>query len=156
MFNFYSIISTVGGLGWLKPAPGTIGSFAATLLAWPIHVYGPRYTLLSAAIAVFVLGWWAAENYQKNTGRGDAPEIVIDEFAGQWLVLAFAPPEIVYFVAAFVLFRIFDIFKPWPVSWADRSVKRGLGVMLDDVLAGLYAIFGLWIVAWGLREIGLQ
>ena len=69
--------------------------------------------------------------------------VVIDEIAGQWLVLLPAPLDPLAYASAFVLFRAFDIWKPWPVRWADRRVRGGLGIMLDDLLAAVYAILGL-------------
>lgn len=156
MIKIYVVVSTVGRLGYLRPAPGTIASLAAVFAAWPIHYYGGPYTLLAAAIAVFVLGWWAAERYQRETGIADGSEIVVDEVAGQWLTLAFTPPDLLFFVIGFLLFRFFDIVKPWPVGWADRRLKNGLGVMMDDVLAGLYAIFALWLIAWGIRQMEIM
>ena len=72
----------------------------------------------------------------------------IDEIAGQWAVLLFVPVDLIHYGIGFVLFRAFDIFKPWPVGWADREVKGGLGIMLDDVLAAVYAALVLWGVAW--------
>tara|TARA_Y100001936_G_scaffold236761_1_gene266519 strand:+ start:256 stop:678 length:423 start_codon:yes stop_codon:yes gene_type:complete len=139
----------------MGPAPGTVASLAAVLVAWPIQIYGGAYALLAATIAVFAIGWWAVANYQQQVGVIDAPEIVVDEVAGMWLTLSFAPPQIIYFVVGFALFRLFDISKPWPVSWADRQLKGGLGVMMDDVLAGLYAIFCLWVIAWIVHQAGL-
>ena len=70
----------------------------------------------------------------------DPGAIVIDEVAGQWLVLVAAPLDPLAYALAFLLFRIFDIWKPWPVRWADRHVKGGLGIMLDDILAAIYAV----------------
>jgi phosphatidylglycerophosphatase A len=83
-----------------------------------------------------------------KTGFEDPGAVVIDEVAGQWLVLAVAPLDVWYFAAAFVLFRVFDIAKPWPVSWADRRIKGGFGVMFDDILAGLYGAAVLLVVLW--------
>ena len=76
-------------------------------------------------------------------GCEDPKQVVIDEIAGQWLVLLIVPPGALEYALGFVLFRIFDIFKPWPVSWADRTIKGGFGVMLDDILAALYAMIVL-------------
>jgi len=70
--------------------------------------------------------------------------VVIDEVAGQWLTLLVAPPDLLLYLAGFLLFRLFDIRKPWPVSWADQSLPGGLGVMVDDLLAGLYAALFLY------------
>jgi phosphatidylglycerophosphatase A len=72
--------------------------------------------------------------------------VVIDEVAAQWLVLAAAPPHLLAYAAGFVLFRIADIVKPWPASWADRAVHGGLGIMLDDILAAVYAVIALLLL----------
>ena len=95
--------------------------------------------LAFATLLVSVGGWWVADIYVRRTGVLDPGEVVIDEVAGQWLTLLAVPPDPILYAAGFVLFRIFDIFKPWPVGWADRELGGGLGVMVDDLLAGLYA-----------------
>ena len=87
------------------------------------------------------IGWWASNQYLKATGRDDDPrEIVVDEVAGQWLLLAVLFPTWHSYLVGFILFRLFDIAKPWPVSVADRKIKGGIGVMFDDMLAALYPI----------------
>jgi phosphatidylglycerophosphatase A len=93
-----------------------------------------------------VAGWWAAATVAKAEGIEDPAEIVIDEVAGQWLVLVAAPPSPLAYSLAFLLFRIFDIWKPWPVRWAERRVKGGLGIMLDDILAAVYAALLLLVL----------
>ncbi len=98
--------------------------------------------LIGAALASFV-GWIAADRYVKATGREDPPEIVIDEVAAQWLALTVVPLTIGGFVAAYLVFRLFDTLKPWPASWADGELEGGAGVMLDDLIAGAYSILPL-------------
>ena len=88
---------------------------------------------------VFLAGWWASALVAKASGLADPGAIVVDEVAGQWLVLLAAPRDPLAWALAFVLFRIFDIWKPWPVRWADRHIHRGFGIMLDDLLAAGYA-----------------
>ncbi|MGB8841167.1 MAG: phosphatidylglycerophosphatase A, partial [Aliidongia sp.] len=88
---------------------------------------------------------WAASNRVIATSRDSDPQIiVIDEVVGQFLTLVVTPPDPLFYALGFLLFRAADILKPWPASWADRSVKGGLGVMLDDVLAAVYAAAVLW------------
>ena len=82
--------------------------------------------------------------YQIHTGGHDGSEIVIDEVAGQWLVLLVSSLDIVHLGLGFLLFRLFDIWKPWPVCWVDSNLKGGFGVMADDILAGVYALICLW------------
>lgn len=134
-----TLLATWFGSGLLPKAPGTWGSLAALPFAWVIQTAGGQIALLVAAGIAFLVGIWAAERMAREIGIKDPGIVVIDEVAGQWLALAFAPLSIWTYVAGFVLFRIADITKPWPASLADRRVQGGLGIMLDDVIAGLYA-----------------
>ena len=141
-----AIIATWFGSGLLPWAPGSWGSLAALPPAWLIaHFLGPR-VLVAAAVIVFFLGWWAAERVQQASGVADEGSIVIDEVAGQWLTLAVAPADPLAYAAGFLLFRLFDITKPWPARWADRRIPGGLGVMADDVIAGIYAAIALFVI----------
>ena len=133
------MLATWFGVGLIRPAPGTWGSLAALPFAWAIVAVGGPYALLAATVVVFAVGCWAGGVYEKAGGGTDPGVVVIDEVAGQWLVLIAAPLDHMYYLAGFVLFRLCDITKPWPASWADRRVHGGLGIMLDDVLAALYA-----------------
>lgn len=140
------LIATVGGVGLLRPAPGTWGSALALGLAYALALLGEASALLAAILLISALGLWAADAHARQSGREDAGEIVIDEVAGQWIAalpLAYGGPWWGWLLA-FGLFRLFDIAKPWPVGWADRRVKGGLGVMLDDWLAGALAAAVLW------------
>ncbi len=133
------LIATWFGVGRLPVAPGTWGSAAALPVAWLLASWlGPLW-LLAAAAAVFAVGWWAAEIYARDNDLDDPGEIVVDEVAGQLVALAVVPADPVYYAAAFVLFRIADIWKPWPVSLAERRLGGGLGIMADDIVAGAYA-----------------
>jgi phosphatidylglycerophosphatase A len=136
-FHPASLIATVFGTGLVPVASGTAGSAVALPAAALIYWAGGPLGLFLATIGVFTVGWWASTVYVNKTGTSDPGAIVIDEVAGQWLV---------------ALFRLFDIVKPWPVSWADRKVKGGLGVMLDDILAGVYGGAILIVVAWFIEE----
>lgn len=142
-------IATVGGVGHLRPAPGTWGSVAAFPLAWGLHSLGGWGLLALATAVVFAAGVWATATLTAGSADHDPSEIVVDEVVGQWIallpvaigasmmaasVLALWPG----LLAAFVGFRLFDIWKPGPVGWADRR-SDALGVMLDDVIAGLLA-----------------
>lgn len=144
-----SIACTWFGAGLLPGAPGTWGSAAALPFAWILALWGGPAALLAAAVACFAAGWWASAAYVRLTGIDDPGEIVIDEVAGQWLVLAFVPPEPLLYLAGFAIFRVLDIWKPFPANWADRTIEGGLGVMTDDALAALYgmALMAL-VVAW--------
>lgn len=139
LWRLDALVSSVFGVGYLPKAPGTWGSLAALPFAWVIATMAGPAGLLTATAVVFVLGVWASGSFTRRTGRKDPGMIVIDEVAGQWLTLVVAPVDPYYYLAGFVLFRIADITKPWPASWADRKLGGGLGVMLDDVFAGAYA-----------------
>lgn len=136
------------GSGLSPLAPGTAGSLAA-LLPWLAlrDLPWPWYALV--VIAAFALGIRACDWAVRTLRIDDPGAVVWDEFVGQWLALLpllFAPRSIWLVVAGFVLFRAFDIAKPWPVSWADRKVGGGLGVMLDDAIAGGYAAIVLFFL----------
>jgi phosphatidylglycerophosphatase A len=127
------------GIGWLPRAPGSWGSLAALPFAWAIEQVGGPGLLAFAALAFFALGSWGSDIALRATQTRDPGWIVIDEVVGQWLTLLAAPASLVGYAAGFLLFRLFDIWKPWPVSWADRKLEGGFGVMADDVLAAIYA-----------------
>ena len=143
-------VTTVLGLGRLPGAPGTWGSAAAVPAAWVIHGLLGFPGLFAVTLLVFALGWWATAEALRHTDDEDPSEIVIDEVAGQWIALwplsgglwhAGVDPWIFPWpgwVGAFVMFRLFDIWKPGPVGWADRR-GGAAGVMLDDAIAGLFA-----------------
>lgn len=141
------IIATFFYTGLLPKAPGTWGSLAALPFAVILHNWGGFYALLLASIIVFFIGWWATIKETVGKDNHDPGEIVIDEVAGQWITLL--PSSYMFtrhdlpmiwpaLVAGFIFFRLFDIFKPWPISWADNK-ETAFGVMLDDVLAGILA-----------------
>jgi len=132
------LIATVFEIGRFPFAPGTVASAAALPLAWLISRSAGPYVLCGAAFLAAAIGVWASDEYMRETGKNDPSECVIDELAGQWLACALAPLSLPGFALAFVLFRLFDITKPWPVSAAER-LNGGLGVVADDMVAGLFA-----------------
>jgi phosphatidylglycerophosphatase A len=134
------LVATLFGAGFLPIAPGSWASLAALPAAWAIVCLWGVLGLAGAAGIAFALGWWAAATVAKASGIEDPSAVVIDEVAAQWLVLVPAPLDPLAYTLAFLLFRLFDIWKPWPVRWADRHVKGGLGIMLDDLLAAVYAV----------------
>jgi len=139
------LLATGLGIGLLPKAPGTWGSLLALVLAWEFSAHLGQLGLLLAGLGAFVVGIRVSNDCIRKFAIEDPKQVVIDEIAGQWLVLAVLPaPGLTTYAAGFVLFRVFDIFKPWPVSWADREIKGGLGVMVDDVLAAGYAAVLLW------------
>jgi len=127
-------IATLGRIGTF-PAPGTAGSLVALLAGGLILTGGGWFWLLLAAVLATLIGWWAAETYAATTGKSDPSEVIIDEVAGQFSVLLVLPEvHIVWLLAAFLLFRLFDIVKIWPVSAAEK-LPGGLGIMADDIVA---------------------
>lgn len=134
-----SCIATVFWVGRFPLAPGTIGSLAALPVIWFLHAGLGALGVLGFAMIVLAAGVWAAQVHAEATGRVDPGEIVIDEVAGQAIAIAFLPIGIIEYSMAFILFRVFDIVKVWPARWVDQRVSGGVGIMLDDVIAGLYA-----------------
>ncbi|HVJ51537.1 MAG TPA: phosphatidylglycerophosphatase A [Aliidongia sp.] len=139
------LLATWFGVGYATIAPGTWGSLAAlpfaALIAW---LAGP-WALVPAAAVLFLLGCWASDRVSRESRASDPQYVVVDEVVGQWLTLAVAPLDPLAYGLGFLLFRIADILKPWPAGWADREVKGGLGIMLDDVLAAIYSAGLLWL-----------
>ena len=151
-------IATVGGIGHLAPAPGTWASAAALPLALLLFWIGGPWLVVLATLAAIPAGAWAALHEIAVSRSHDPGHVVIDEVAGQWIALlpvlfgakaAGVPVTALWpgWLAAFVLFRLFDIWKPGPVGWADR---RGdvAGLMADDLIAGVMAAFGVALLAW--------
>src|SRR6266581_941608 len=127
------LLATWFGAGLLPYMPGTWGSLAAIPFAWVIVTFSGPAGLAAAAIIIFALGCWAAGTLARASGNKDPGFIVIDEVAAQWLVLVAAPLDWRAYAAAFVLFRVFDITKPFPARAIERRVRGGLGIMLDDI-----------------------
>ncbi len=140
-----SLIATWFGSGLMRPAPGTWGSAAALPFGAGLMILGPGY-LLVGIVLVTAAGVWASDVYGQARGISDAGEIVIDEVAGMWIVLLVVPLAIWPVLLAFLLFRLFDIAKPWPAGWCDRKLTGGIGVMADDVVAGIHAAIAAMIL----------
>ncbi len=133
------------GTGLAPFAPGTVGSLPGVLLFWLTMGLG-LYVQLAIAAGLIVGGIWICGESARRIGVHDHGGIVWDEIAGMYLVLFLAPPTLPGFAAGFVLFRLFDILKPWPIRDLDHRLRGGLGIMLDDLAAALYALIllGLW------------
>ncbi len=155
-FSLSELLATWFYVGKAPFAPGTFGTLAALPLAYGLEQAGGATALLAAACLITVIGAWAAGAYMQERGAEHDPgEIVIDEVAGLLLLVGawhavFAEQIPVqplhWMVGSFAMFRVFDIMKPWPISLADRRVKGGFGVMLDDLLAGLYPLAVLYVL----------
>ena len=149
------LIATWFGIGLIPIAPGTWGSLAAVIVgAAIVSTVGTGLVLLPLAAAFFVIGARASERYAARLHSEDPASVVIDEVVGQWLVLAFLPPDLLFYVFGFLLFRVFDIFKPWPVSWAEDRFSGGWGIMADDVIAALYALLAFAAAAFLMATAG--
>jgi phosphatidylglycerophosphatase A len=134
------------GAGLAPKAPGTFGTLVGVLIYLPLaHLPFWWYlalTLLAILAGVGICGWSS-----RKLGVHDHPGIVWDEIAGYLVTMLWAPPGWAWVLAGFVLFRLFDILKPWPIGWFDRRVRGGFGIMLDDVLAGLAALGCMQLLA---------
>ena len=148
MKHFLSYILATGvGSGYAPIAPGTAGSLLALIL-YILFPLTPWWwlgiTILTAIIGIMT------GTYVEGQTKKDPGIVVIDEMAGQWLSLLFLPRTIPVFIAGFLLFRILDIVKPFPAN-SSQNLKGGLGIMLDDIIAGIYTNFLIWIGLWLLK-----
>jgi phosphatidylglycerophosphatase A len=132
--KFVKLIGTGFGTGYFPVAPGTAGSLAALILIFLFPLTHLAWLVISSV--VFIGGIWISGLIESDT-RKDPSEVVIDEFVGQWVSLLFLPRHPAIFIAGFFLFRIFDIIKPFPAN-ISQNINGGLGIMLDDLLAGIY------------------
>ena len=141
------LFATWFGIGLLRPAPGTWGSFAALLTWYFIEFLHPTAHVI---LPIFILfSWLVCSQATKDSDSKDHSAIVIDEVAGMLVTLSFVSYGIMTYLCAFLLFRLFDIWKPWPISWIDQNIQGGLGILLDDLIAGFFAggiIYGILIL----------
>lgn len=143
-------IATGAGSGTLPVAPGTWGSAVGVLLWLLLNRLGTTPYLAVIGV-LFVVGVFCAGAAEKIVDRGDPSVVVIDEIVGQLIALTLVPAHPAAVLAGFALFRFFDIFKPFPVNWIDQHLHGGLGIMLDDVVAALYALLALHLGIWLLK-----
>ena len=152
--KFNLLFLTLFNIGKIKKAPGTVASLITCLLfLLLINIFNISIIFLFT-LAIFAYSFVAINNSFDEFSSNDPQEIVIDEFVGQMLPLLAIPiyetlyllPKIYYCIPAFLLFRLFDIWKPYPVSYVDKNVKGAIGIMLDDIFAGIYTIISLVII----------
>ena len=153
--SFNSYLVTMFGLGKIKFAPGTFGSFATTIILFYLfHILNiSSNIILIGWIIIFIYSFHAVSEYIKNNKNKDPKEIVIDEFLGQSIPIYLyeifhgttkeSNEAIIYYGLFFVLFRYFDIMKPFPVNFFDKNFKNSFGVIMDDICAGLYVVLTL-------------
>ena len=144
------MVATVCGCGRAPVAPGTVGSLAALVIAWPLWrfaAFGPWHFLILAILAT-TPAIWAADVVARETGSKDPGLVVADEVVGQWIALAGAARfNWKSWLAAFLLFRLFDVVKPPPARQLE-NVPGGAGIVLDDVASGIYAALVLFAAGW--------
>ncbi len=150
MDRLYMFIATGAYSGYLPIAPGTWGSAVGVLL-WFVLGRLPLAPYWTAVGGLFLLGVMSAGAAEKIVDRGDPGLVVIDEIVGQLIALGFAPQNPLVAFIGFVLFRLFDILKPFPANWVDNHLHGGLGIMLDDVVAGCYALLVLQLGLWTIK-----
>ena len=126
------------GAGLSPKAPGTMGTVVAVLIYLVLPSMPPTI-YVGLILLSFVFGIWICGKTAEDLGVHDHGGIVWDEFVGYWITMFMAPSGLFWVLLGFVLFRLLDIFKPWPIKWADKELAGGLGIMLDDVLAGIMA-----------------
>ena len=141
------LLSLGFGTGLVPKMPGTAGTLIGVLLYVPLHYLPWQYYLL-VTLLLFVLGIWLCGKTAARLGVHDHPAIVWDEIVGYLITMLLVPYGWGWMLAGFMLFRLFDIWKPWPIRWLDKQVRGGLGIMIDDVLAAIYGLICLQIIAY--------
>lgn len=142
------LIATWFGAGLFPVAAGTVGSIGALPFAVVLGLLAGPWGLVAAALVTLLAGIWASSKLVRQGAGADPNFVVIDEVAGQLLALAFLPPSLASFVLGFVLFRAADIGKPFPAGWCEQNLPGGYAIMLDDIVAGIYAGLACWLLAW--------
>ncbi len=132
-------IATLGGVGKIFIAPGTIASLFAITIGCILLFNLNKLVFLCFIVVFFFLGIISIKAHHDKYKNHDSKEVVIDELVGQWIVIMFIDENFLHILLSFILFRFFDILKPWPISLADQKLKNSFGVMFDDILAGLFA-----------------
>lgn len=141
--NPHVMLATWFNIGRLRPAPGTLGTMGAIPFGYAIAYFSGITGLILAAVLLMILGTMAATYYGRKSGEKDDQSIVVDEVVGMWIAAIPAGTHPDLWVTAFLLFRLFDIYKPWPASFFDKRAGSGFDVMMDDVIAGIYAMLGV-------------
>lgn len=135
------------GSGLAPKAPGTFGTVVAIPFYWFMQDW-PLFAYLALVVASFAVGVYLCDVAAKAQETHDHPGIVWDEIVGYWLTMTLAPSGWHWILIGFCLFRFFDILKPWPIGWVDRRVRGGFGIMIDDILAAIYAGLCLQVIVY--------
>lgn len=138
------------GSGLLKPAPGTWGTLAGLLLSIVLwHITQSSLFFILLTIISFILGCYLCQRTSDDLGVHDDGRIVWDEIVAIFLIFAFLPEyNLFYYVLMFITFRIFDILKPYPIRYFDEKLESGLGIMIDDIIAAVFALISLYLIHW--------
>ena len=154
MYKFFlknnRLIVTLFSIGYFKPAPGTIGSFISLIILFLISNFVSYGIFILLFFILIIISNYSIKLYIENIKEKDAPEIIIDEFLGCYLIVIFFPYFdkiniiLLYFIS-FIVFRFFDILKIYPINLIDKNFKNPLGIILDDLIAALYTIITLFI-----------
>ncbi len=137
------------GSGCSPKAPGTLGTLVGVIIYLGLQVIAiNNYFYIGIVVLMFILGIWLCDRTARQFGVHDHQAIVWDEIVGYLVTMIMVPYQWMWIVAGFILFRLFDILKPWPVSWADKAVRNGFGIMLDDLIAAIYALLVLQITLY--------
>lgn len=150
IFHPIHFLSLGFGSGLVPFAPGTAGTLFAVLLYIPLAML-PLWAYAAVLVVGSFIGIYLCEKTSNKLGGHDHPAIVWDEFLGYWLTMLFAPAGWIWIVTGFILFRLFDIWKPWPISVIDHKVRGGFGIMLDDLVAGVYALVILQLIYYCIK-----
>ena len=142
------LVATGFGVGLLPGAPGTYGSLLGALIWWGTFAHAPPVVQFVSVGLLIATATWLLRRVCARRDLSDDPAIVVDEMAGIWLTLACLPSSGPVMAAGFLAFRLFDICKPWPVSWADQRAAGGFGVLLDDLVAGVLAVIAVLAALW--------
>ena len=143
-FNLYKLIYTCFGLGHISPYPGTVTSFFTIIIIWIIQTHFTLQITMLFILFVTLIGYISVERNPDN--KSDPKEIVVDEFIGQSLVLVFLPVTYQNYILAFIFFRVFDIWKPFPINYIEKKYQNAFGVIFDDIIAAGYALILFYII----------
>tara|TARA_Y100000590_G_C15737925_1_gene1019246 strand:+ start:885 stop:1352 length:468 start_codon:yes stop_codon:yes gene_type:complete len=151
MNKISKIFSTLFFIGNIKFVPGTTGTFASIIIIFPLYKLIENKYFIILFFIVFFLSLFFVHIYSKKIKKHDSEEIIIDEFLGVYLIFIFYDKYIFFndyinILIIFILFRFFDIFKIFPANWIDKNLKNSFGIILDDLIAGVYTIFILFLI----------
>ena len=151
MNKFSQIIISLFGLGFIPIAPGTFASLFSLIFFYLIYSYLSFIAMILIFLFIFLLSIKLINLYSYDKNDHDSPEIVIDEFIGIFFIIIFYEyfkftNDKVMFFLIFIIFRLFDIFKVFPANWVDKKIKNSFGVILDDIIAGIYSVLVLYIL----------